>query len=74
MKLKYTPGTEEGLVGKTFDVEIIATEVAKAKHISHPLLLSVLIKFEDGTTQWISGSKLYDSTDMVSPAIIKRTL
>ena len=61
MKIKYTPGTPDGLVGKTYSVEIVEVEIREAKYIAHPLLSQVKIKYEDGKTEWISGTKLLDS-------------
>lgn len=69
MKIKYTPGTPDGLVGKTFKVEIVEIELIKDKHIVAPLLKSVKIKYEDGNTERISGNMLIDSIDMVQKAV-----
>lgn len=71
MKIKYTPG-ENGLVGRTFKVEIVSIEILETKHVDLPLLKQAQIKYEDGKTEWISGSKLFDSTDMVQRAMTKR--
>ena len=64
MKIKYTPGTPNGLVGKTYKVEVIEMVIRKAKYIEHPLLAEVKIKYEDGKTEWVSGNKLFSSIDM----------
>lgn len=64
MKIKYTPGTPEGLVGKTYKVEVVEMVMREAKYIAHPLITEVKIKYEDGKTEWISGNKLLDSMDM----------
>jgi len=64
MKIKYTPGTPEGLVGKTFKVEIVEIEMCESKYIAHPLLRQVKIKYEDGKTEWVGGTKLLNSIDM----------
>jgi hypothetical protein len=69
MKIKYTPGTEDGLVGKTFTVEITQITLVRAKHIDAPLLKSARIKYADGKTEWISGDKLIDSIDMIQKAV-----
>ena len=69
MKIKYTPGTPNGLVGKTHTVEIVEMTLVRAKHISSPLLKSVKIKYEDGRCEWISGDKLIDSIDMIQKVI-----
>lgn len=71
MKVKYTPG-ENGLNGKTYTVEITALELVEAKHIDCPLVRQVRIKYEDGTSEWISGVKLFNSTDMKQRALSKR--
>lgn len=60
MKVRYTPG-ENGLVGKTYKVEILAIEIREARHIDLPLLKQVKIKYEDGKTEWIDGFKLFNS-------------
>lgn len=69
MKIKYTPGTEDGLVGKTFKVQIVEMELIRVKHIDAPLLKSLKIKYEDGNSEWITGNKLIDSIDMVQKAV-----
>ena len=71
MKVKYTPG-ENGLVGRSFKVEITAIELHEVSHIDQPLLASVKIKFEDGKSKWISGQELFDNTDMVQRALVKK--
>ena len=71
MKVKYTPG-ENGLVGRTFKVEIVSIEIGEAKHIARPLLHNVLIKYEDGKTEWITGQKLFDSIDNTQKSVKKR--
>lgn len=73
MKIKYTPG-ENGLVGKSHQVEIVAIELNEVPHINQPLITSVKIKYETGETEWISGMKLFNSTDMVQKALIKRVI
>jgi hypothetical protein len=71
MKIKYTPGTPNGLVGKTHTVEIVEMMMVEAKYIDAPLLKSVKIKYDDGRTETISGTKLFDSIDMVQKAVHK---
>ena len=71
MKIKYTPGTPDGLVGKTYTVEIMEIVLIEAKHIDAPLLSSVRIKYKDGRTETISGNKLIDSIDMIQKAVHK---
>ena len=71
MKVRYTPGTPDGLVGKTHTVEIVEMMIVEAKHIDAPLLKSVKIKYDDGRTETISGTKLFDSIDMVQKAVHK---
>ena len=62
MKIKYTAG-ENGLNGKTHNVEIVSIEIVKAKHIDLPLLSQIKIKYENGKTEWIDGNKLFHSID-----------
>ena len=62
MKTKYTPGTPDGLVGKTFNVEIIGLRLAKVKYNELPLVKEVRIRYENGTTMWVDGMKFYDNT------------
>lgn len=69
MKIRYTPGTPDGLVGKTFTVEIVEMTVVRAKHIDAPLLRLIKIKYENGTTMEISGNKLIDSINMIQKAV-----
>ena len=69
MKIKYTPGTPDGLVGKTFKVEIVEVNLVSDEYFVAPLLKSVKIKYEDGKTEWISGNKLIDSIDMVQKVV-----
>lgn len=64
MKVKYTPGTPDGLVGKTYKVEIVEMTIIRSKRITAPLLKSLIIKYEDGVIEEISGHKLIDSIDM----------
>ena len=71
MKVRYTPGTPDGLVGKTHTVEIVEMMMVEAKHIDAPLLKSVKIKYKDGRCEWISGNKLMDSISMISKSIGK---
>jgi hypothetical protein len=71
MKVRYTPGTPDGLVGKTYTVEIMEITLTEAKHIDAPLLSSVKIKYEDGHTETISGNKLMDSINMIQKSIHK---
>ena len=63
MKVKYTPGTPEGLVGKTHTVEIIGLKISKIRGVlNKPLIQEVRIKYKDGKTEWIDGMKLYSDT------------
>lgn len=71
MTVKYTPG-ENGLVGRSFKVEIVAIEMTEIHHVDSPLLTSVKIKFEDGKSKWISGQELFDNTDMKQKALVKK--
>lgn len=71
MKIKYTPGTSKGLVGKTYTVELVEMVLIEAKHIDAPLLKSVKIKYKNGQCEWISGVKLMDSIDMIQKAVQK---
>ena len=61
MKVRYTPGTPEGLNGKTYKVEIIGIQMHKVPFISEPVLKQVRIKYEDGKTEWVYASKFYSS-------------
>ena len=72
MKVRYTPGTPNGLVGKTHTVEIVEMMIVEAKHIDAPLLKSVKIKYKDGRTETISGNKLFDSINMIQKVVHKR--
>jgi hypothetical protein len=72
MKVRYTPGTPDGLVGKTHTVEIVEMMLVEAKHIDAPLLQSVKIKYADGKYETISGNKLFDSINMVQKSVHKR--
>ena len=62
MKVKYTPGTPEGLNGKTHTVEVIGIKMHRIPFISAPVIKSVLIKYEDGKTEWVDGMKFYSDT------------
>lgn len=73
MKVKYTPG-ENGLVGKSYKIEVVAMELLESEHINRPMLGQVKIKFENGKTEWISGAKLFNSIDMVQKAISKKVV
>lgn len=59
MEVKYTPGTPDGLVGKTFKVEVVALHVVRVPHIDEPILKKVKIKYEDGKTEWVDGMKFH---------------
>lgn len=61
MKTKYTPGTEDGLVGKTFDVEIVGMRLAKNSLIAYPMIREVKLKYKDGKTEWVPAAKFYNS-------------
>ena len=69
MKTKYTPGTPEGLVGKTHSIEVVGIEMAKIKFNELPLIKRVRIKYKDGKTEWISGMKFYDNTSRTKDII-----
>lgn len=73
MKVKYTPG-ENGLVGKSYKVEIVAMELLESDYIKRPMLDMVKIKYENGKTEWINGFKLFNSIDMVQKAVSKRVV
>jgi hypothetical protein len=73
MKVKYTPGTADGLVGKTYKVEIVKIKLIKAKFIDKILLDEVVIKYKDGKRETIDGKKLYDSIDMIQGSVKKHT-
>ena len=73
MKVKYTPG-ENGLVGRSYKVEIVQIQLLEANHIDRPLLDKVRIKYEDGKTEWVDGFKLFNSIDMVQKAVSKRVV
>lgn len=68
MKVKYTPG-ENGLVGKTYNVEIINMDLLKVEHVNKILLNTVTIKYEDGRTETINGGKLFNSIDMFQKSV-----
>lgn len=74
MKVRYTPGTEDGLNGKTYTVEIVSISIVEDKFIARPLLHEVKIKYANNKTEWISGSKLFNSINMVQKAVIKKAL
>jgi hypothetical protein len=59
MKVKYTPGTPDNKVGKTYKVEIVGIEMRKAPFINYPVVSQVKIKYEDGKTEWVNGTKFY---------------
>ena len=63
MKAKYTPGTPDGLVGKTHSVEVIGIKMGKVKFNSIPHVMEVQIKYADGKTEWVDGMKFYDDTN-----------
>ena len=69
MKVKYTPGTPDGLVGKTYKVEIVGIKMLDVPHISYPIVREVKIKYDNGKTEWIDGNKLYlnilDTKDVI---------
>jgi hypothetical protein len=72
MKVRYTPGTPEGLVGDTYTVEIVAISLIEDKFVACPLLHEVKIKYKNNKTEWISGNKLFNSINMVQKAVSKR--
>jgi hypothetical protein len=59
MKVKYTPGTPDGKVGKTYKVEIIGIQMRKAPFIKFPVVSEVRIEYEDGKREWVDGAKFY---------------
>jgi hypothetical protein len=63
MKVKYTPGTPEGLVGKTYNVEIIGMELVKIAHVEYPVIKNVYIKHENNKEKWM---KLVDGMTFFS--------
>lgn len=71
MKVKYTPG-KNGLVGKTYDVEIVKMELLEVSRFNMVILDNVTIKYEDGGQETISGNKLFDGIDMVQKSVSKR--
>lgn len=73
MKVKYTPG-ENGLVGRSYKVEIVGISLLESDHINRPMLDRVKIKYESGKTEWISGFKLFNSIDMVQKAVSKKVV
>lgn len=73
MKVKYTPG-ENGLVGRSYKVEVVAMELLESEHINRPMLGRAKIRYEDGKTEWITGQKLFDSIDMRQRFIHKRVV
>lgn len=73
MRVKYTPG-ENGLVGRSYKVDIVQITLLESKHINRPMLGEVKIKFEDGKTEFISGQKLFDSIDMHQRFVKKRVV
>lgn len=73
MKVKYTPG-ENGLVGRSYKVEIVGIELLESDHIIRPMLDRVKIKYENGKTEWISGFKLFNSIDMVQKTVSKKVV
>ena len=63
MKTKYTPGTPDGMVGKTYKVEVIGLKIVQVKYTELPLIKEVRIKYKDGETEWIDGMKFFNDTD-----------
>jgi hypothetical protein len=72
MKVRYTPGTSDGLVGKAYNVEIVNISLIETQFVSQPILDQVTIRYEDGKTETISGAKLFDSINMVQTSVSKR--
>lgn len=73
MIVKYTPGTPEGLVGKTYKVEIVKMVTISNRHVLYPMVKEVQIKYEDGKKEWISGDKFYNKVDMEQKVVEKMT-
>jgi hypothetical protein len=71
MKIKYTPG-KDGLVGKTYDVEIVKMELLEVSRFNTVVLDSVTIQYKDGKKETITGNKLFNSIDMVQKSVGKR--
>ena len=62
MKAKYQPGTPDGLCGKTYPVEVVAIKMAKVQFNQLPYIKEVQIKYQNGTTKWVSGMEFYSNT------------
>jgi hypothetical protein len=71
MKVKYTPGTPEGLVGKTYNVEIIGMELVKITHVEYPVIKNVYIKHENNKEKWM---KLVDGMTFFSKIQSNKTI
>jgi hypothetical protein len=63
MKVKYTPGTSDGLVGKTFKVEIVGMHMKKTPLVLFPVLSSVKIRYESGKTEWVNATDFYKNIE-----------
>ena len=61
MTVKYTPGNNEGLVGKTYKVEVIGFTMFNDRFIKYPMIKEVLIKYEDGRVEKVDANKFYNS-------------
>lgn len=61
MKVSYTPGTEDGLVGKTYKVEVIGFTMFNDRFIKYPMIKEVKIKYEDGKVEDVDANKFYSS-------------
>jgi hypothetical protein len=73
MTIRYTPG-ENGLVGKSYKVEIVKIDLVETNYVKQPILDRVTIKYEDGKKETISGKKFFDSINMVQKSVSKRVL
>jgi len=73
MKITYRPG-ENGLVGRSYKVEVVEMQLLESEHINRPMLGQVKIKYGDGKTEWITGQKLFDSIDMRQRFVHKRVV
>jgi len=73
MTIRYTPG-ENGLVGKSYKVEIVKMDLVETNYVKQPILDRVTIKYEDRKKETISGKKFFDSINMVQKSVSKRVL
>ena len=74
MKVRYRPGGPNSTVGNTYTVEVIRFRTIEDDMVKYPMLKEVLIKYQDGKTEWVNGLKFLNGLDNLKRGAVDKQI